>query len=133
MSLAAVVAMKGERTWLTRGDGSLFGGLFGALMADGHDDTAARDALETHGLDGRVLAEEPARVNHVLTHRILDVRVYRAVEVSGEATETLRTFSRAELSTVGVATLTKKILEAADASQLDLFRSAGTGAHEVPE
>jgi A/G-specific adenine glycosylase len=112
VSMVAVVATRAQRTWLVRGNGSLFGGLFGVPMIEGSGLEAARSLLAEYRLDGHVREEEPSRVNHILTHRIFDVHVYRAASVSGSVSKTRRLFDAEELSKVGVATLTRKILEA---------------------
>ncbi len=122
VKLSAVVASQGEQIWLVRGEGSLFGGLFGVPMTEGEGAETARTLLDAHAITARVLDEDPARVNHVLTHRIFDVAIYRAIEARGRPTAVLRPFAPDELAQVGVATLTRKILEAANPAQLSLLR-----------
>ncbi len=120
MTLSAVVASRGDQVWLVRGQGSLFGGLFGVPMAEGEGLEVAESVLAAHALEARLLRDAPARVSHVLTHRVLDVAVYSATNATGSASDQLRPFALAELDEVGVATLTRKILEAAAAPQLGL-------------
>jgi A/G-specific adenine glycosylase len=133
VALTAVVARAAHRTWLVRGEGKLFGGLFGVLLAEGRGVDVARSILDAHGLVGDLDGGEPAFVEQVLTHRILDVQVHVARRVSGRSSPTLRAFDAGELTEVGVATLTRKILDAAAASQLDLFRGPDPKGAEVPE
>lgn len=101
------------RTYFVRGDGSLFGGLFGLPMAEGDDLAAARAALATAQIDAELAHDHPtARVTHVLTHRRLDVRVFRATDAHAAEHDALRALSHDELADVGVSTLTRKILRA---------------------
>jgi A/G-specific adenine glycosylase len=126
VSLVAVLAERGtpKRTFLVRGEGTLFGGLFGLPMAEGEGRDAARAALREAKVSARLADAPCARLEHVLTHRRLDVRVYRATHARAEQTDALRALLDAELETVGVATLTKRLIAAAsrpEAAQRDLF------------
>jgi A/G-specific adenine glycosylase len=116
--LVAVVAQpsRDDRVWLVRGEGALFGGLFGVPMAEGEGAAAAEKALAAHGLSGRS-ARWAGTLEHVLTHRRLVVEVHVA-RASGRASSTRRLFDVGSLETVGVSTLTRKILALAAASVL---------------
>lgn len=107
MSLVAVIATSGDRVWLSRGKDELFGGLWGALVGD----RKAR-LLEKHGLRGRIDRKRAGVVKHVLTHRELTIDVWRA-EAEGAESSGLRLFESGELGTVGVSTLTRKLLACA--------------------
>jgi A/G-specific adenine glycosylase len=112
VKLAAVVATRGRgadrKVWLIKGDQPLFGGLWGVPMAEG----SARAVLGEAGLRGRLRPDPIADVAHVLTHRRLRIDVYLASAVRGEESETRRRFAADDLETVGVSTLTRKLLAA---------------------
>lgn len=113
--LSAVVATTGRplRTWLVRGQGTLFGGLWGLPTADGDGREAAGRALEAAAIRAR-LADAPAgRVEHVLSHRRLDVSVWRATAARAPGGDALRAFEAEDLEAVGVSRLTRKLLSAA--------------------
>lgn len=112
VTMVAVVPRRRDTTWLVKGGGSLFGGLFGVPSGEGEGVAAARAVLAEHGLTGRVVDEDPPRIRHVLSHRRLEVSVYRATHAKGVASSILRAFTDDELVEVGIATLTRKILNA---------------------
>jgi len=113
VKLAAVVATRGRgagrRVWLLRGDQALFGGLWGVPMIEG----SAREALQEAGLSAQIEGGPLSEVEHVLSHRRLQVEVFRASAARGEETETKRRFSAEEIERVGVSALTRKLLAAA--------------------
>ncbi|MCA9532021.1 MAG: A/G-specific adenine glycosylase [Myxococcales bacterium] len=135
--LVAVVATRGERVVMVRGDDALFGGLYGLPMtavdapgtgpapssgADTPDavrHNAARLALASAGVSGR-LGREPVAppVSHVLSHRRLTVHVYGATHArlaeagSGRLLE-VDAHGVVRTPDVGIARLTHKVLEAA--------------------
>jgi A/G-specific adenine glycosylase len=113
MSLCAVVATSGrgaERSvWLVKGDQALFGGLWGVPMAE----RAPGDALKQAGVRGRVKPEPIGQVRHLLTHRRLEIEVYRASGAQGEPSASRRGFRMDEMEQVGVSTLTRKVLATA--------------------
>lgn len=119
VTMVAVVPRSRGATWLVKGKGSLFGGLFGVPTGEGEGLAAAREVLAASGISGRVVDIAPPRVNHVLSHRRLDVQVYRATHARArtqgqtQGSATLRPFAAAELREVGIAKLTMKILDAA--------------------
>lgn len=124
--LTAVVATSGSRVWLERGAGTLFGGLWGVPMVasappqlelgertdapSGRD--AAREAMKRAGLRGRIPSARVGVIPHVLSHRRLTVDVWRAKAARGSETEEARFFEEDEMSEIGIATLTRKILAA---------------------
>ena len=72
-----------------------------------------RDALRQAGVRARLETESVGTVEHVLTHRRLQVSVYRALGARGTESDTRRLFSNEELEGVGVSTLTRKLLRRA--------------------
>ncbi len=110
LTLSAVIATSGRgadrRVWLTKSGDALFGGLWGAPMSEG----LPRDALRAVGLRGRLAREPGSQVAHTLTHRRLQIDVYRATGASAEESPTLRAFLQEELDEVGISTLTRKLL-----------------------
>lgn len=119
MKLAAVVATRGRGSdlllWLVRSEQNLFGGLWGLPMVarEALDESDAREALREAGISARLDAEPKGRVEHVLTHRRLHVELFRATAAKGEETKNRRRFTTDELVTVGISSLTKKILAGA--------------------
>jgi A/G-specific adenine glycosylase len=112
VELAAVVATRGrgvhKRVWLIKGDQPLFGGLWGVPMAEGD----AHAALRRAGLEARVRARPIGQVNHVLSHRRLQIDVFVASGVRGTESNSAQLFTPESLRQVGVSNLTRKILGA---------------------
>jgi A/G-specific adenine glycosylase len=110
VKLAAVVATRGRgadrEVWLVKGDQPLFGGLWGLPMAQ----ESARTVLREAGLQARLGSEPVGEVEHVLTHRRLRIDLYRASAARGKESGTRRLFTANDLETVGISTLTKKLL-----------------------
>lgn len=122
VGLAAVVATVGGRggrplrVWLVRGRGALFGGLWSPPMCEtdeGTDRAAARRALREQGIAARLGSQPHARVEHVLSHRRLDVGVWRATAARASRGAERRAVSLEELPSLGVSALTRKLLRAA--------------------
>lgn len=111
MKLVAVVATSGRgadrRVWLLKGEGALFGGLWGLPTADQNP----REALAKAGLEARLSPNPPDRFTHVLTHRHLDVSVHRATAARPTTDSLAQPFTTATLSDVGISALTRKALE----------------------
>jgi A/G-specific adenine glycosylase len=104
----AVVATRGERVALVRSTDDLFGGLHLPPIADGRGREAARAALRAAGVSAR-LDRAIGTLKHVLSHRVLDMEVWRATGARGTLV------SRSELADIGIATLTRRILDLATA------------------
>jgi len=119
--VAAVVATRGEDLALVRGQGSLFAGLYGPPMIEGHGRERAKMALDGAGVGGRLGREPCGAVEHVLSHRVLEVEVWRATGARVTSTAAARLIARAELGSVGVSTLTRRILACAGRGTLDAF------------
>ncbi len=119
VKLAAVVATQGrgrdQRVWLLRSEQSLFAGLWGLPMTprsrfDAHD---ARGALRDAGISASLGREAIGRLDHLLSHRRMQIDVFRATAAKAESSETRRLFGLDELGSVGVSTLTTKLLSVA--------------------
>jgi A/G-specific adenine glycosylase len=119
VKLAAVVATCGraskQEVWLVRSEQSLFGGLWGLPMMrrDAFDETDAREVLREARISARLNPAPTEKVEHVLTHRRLQIDVFRATAAQGKESKTRRRFTADALERVGVSTLTKKLLAAA--------------------
>ncbi len=87
-------------------EGALFRGLWALPMREGRGRAAARALAERWGLT--LLAGRARSLEHVLTHRRLLVRVYRARTAGAKAGAKL--VALGALHALGVATLTKKLL-----------------------
>jgi len=116
VELVALVAEQGRGkrrgTWLVHGSGALFGGLWSPPMQGGHGVATARALAAHHQLDGTLEDSRCARIRHVLSHRDLDIEVYR-MEARARASVQRRRVSGPELSELGISALTRKILQAA--------------------
>ncbi|MEM9192097.1 MAG: A/G-specific adenine glycosylase [Myxococcota bacterium] len=109
VSMVAVAARDGERRLcLVKENESLFGGLYCLPTKIGDGAAAATDAIAAHGLTGEVGTHSLGTVSHVLSHRKLTVSVFRA-NVQQRKTG-VRFFREDELDTVGVSTLTQKLM-----------------------
>ena len=119
VKLAAVVATQGrgseQRVWLLRSEQSLFAGLWGLPMISrsSFDSSDARGALRDAGISASLTRDSIGQLNHVLTHRRMQIDVFRATGAKAEIAENRRPFRNHELGSVGVSTLTKKLLAAA--------------------
>jgi A/G-specific adenine glycosylase len=113
VQLVALVAESADgMLWLSRSEGSLFGGLWGCLLDEGKGAIVARALAQRAGLTG-ALSRKLGAVTHVLTHRRLTLEVYRLTQAEGTEHATLKRLSPSALGTLGVATLTHKLLAAA--------------------
>lgn len=112
----AVVACIGEEVFLKRSERKLFGGLWNVPMDEctRRGKVNAARVLREHGLSGRLDSKARGDLEHVLSHKRLRVRVWRA--------RACRPLKGAQLERVdpnaldpglGVSKLTRKILELA--------------------
>jgi A/G-specific adenine glycosylase len=109
--LAAVVALRGgDRVGLVKGERALFGGLFSTPTAEGHGRDAARGALRAAGIAARLDRHPRGRLEHVLSHRRLDVQVWRAVAARCEETGRRRLVPVDALGSLGTSKLTRRVL-----------------------
>jgi A/G-specific adenine glycosylase len=119
LKLATVVATKGrgpgQRVWLLRSEQSLFAGLWGLPMTtrSAFDSSDARAALRDAGISATLGRKPIGQLDHVLSHRRMQVDVFRATGAKAQTSQTRRLFLADELASVGVSTLTKKLLAVA--------------------
>lgn len=111
VSLVALAAFDDAgRVWLTRGEGNLFGGLWGLPSHEGTTRAQAGALAEAAGLTGKLGARAQGRLTHVLTHRVFDVRLFVLHEAHGTRSAAQKPVHPNELATLGTATLTRKLL-----------------------
>ncbi|MDB4990292.1 MAG: A/G-specific adenine glycosylase, partial [Myxococcaceae bacterium] len=111
VQLVALVARAPDgKLWLTRSDGSLFGGLWGCPLEPGSGRKVASALSERMGLTGKLSTKQLGSVTHILTHRALTLDVYGLREAEGGEHDSLKKLHDTELSSLGIATLTRKIL-----------------------
>lgn len=113
VNLCAVVALRKAspaQVWLVRSEGSLFGGLWNVPMFEGTGKKAALSALNEVQLHGELDDTPTSRVNHILSHRNLNVRVWLAHNTMGSKANQRRSFTLEDLPSVGISRLTSKIL-----------------------
>jgi A/G-specific adenine glycosylase len=98
--------------WLERGSGTLFGGLWNLPLAEGRGRAAARQLAGRLGLQGELSARRCGQVEHLLTHRLLQVELWALTQAraAAEAPEHLRAVALGALDGVGVSRLTHKAL-----------------------
>jgi A/G-specific adenine glycosylase len=111
VALVALVARRDEAFWLVRGEGSLFGGLWGFPLVEGSGRKLAAGLAEAHGLRGQLAKRRAATVEHVLTHRALSVEVYCLEAAEGREHAQLRCVPPHGFGALGIAKLTRKIVE----------------------
>jgi A/G-specific adenine glycosylase len=112
VKLVALAALDDRgRVWLQRGAGELFGGLWGLPTADGDQRREASSLALGLGLSGTLAARSRASLRHVLTHRVLDVRLFVMRDTRGPDSAALRPVALGDLSQLGTSTLTRKLLE----------------------
>lgn len=107
VELVAVVATRGVGLALVRAEGALFGGLHGPPTIEGRGRDRAREALRDAGVAARLAKAPCGALEHVLSHRILAVEVWKATGARGSIVP------REALPSLGVSTLTRRILAAA--------------------
>ena len=102
-----------QRVWLQRGDKALFGGLWNLPMAEGEGMQDAQALLTRTGLSGRLPKSPAAEFVHVLSHKRLEVSLYR-LSARGTQAPNLKAVNPQALSTLGVSALTQKALRHGD-------------------
>lgn len=115
VDVVAVVARQGRGVWMIRGQDALFGGLWGVPLDEGKGRAAAERALISAGLRGTLERRAQARLEHVLTHRRMDVRVFVAADAHPMG-EGARWVDPDAPGDIGLSALTRKILAAAGPS-----------------
>jgi len=103
------VTSKGAH-YLVRGEGSLFGGMWGFPLLEGNARPQATELSRTWGLTGKLARSAVGDVSHVLTHRVMSVKVFALEDAHATPNEKLRAVASSELGTLGISKLTRKIL-----------------------
>jgi A/G-specific adenine glycosylase len=112
VQLVALAALDAQRrVWLQRGEGDLFGGLWGLPSTEGERRSEVSALAERLGFDGTLAMRSRASLRHVLTHRVLEVRLYVMRDACGRKSATLQPVALSELNRFGTSTLTRKLLE----------------------
>jgi A/G-specific adenine glycosylase len=109
--LVALVVTQGTapKVLLTRGDGSLFGGLWNLPMLDGHGLADARRLADQLGAE--LQGTRPlGMVKHVLSHRAIELQLWSARAESAPGGPADRLVAAAQLKALGVSQLTRKAL-----------------------
>jgi A/G-specific adenine glycosylase len=115
--VAAVVEHEGKILFARRKEGGLFGGLWEPPMVTADSIIDARSALGGAGIEPDLRLSEVGRVDHVLTHRELQVIVCRGhgYPLAIIGTPTTEPYEKLawlppDPSGIGVSTLAKKVL-----------------------
>jgi A/G-specific adenine glycosylase len=103
------------RVWLVQSRTDLFGGLWAPpmLQSEHGDREAAARALAEAGIRAELDPEPSGHVQHVLSHRKLELRVWRARRARSRTRAHRQPVTLQELGEVGIATLTRKVLRTA--------------------
>jgi A/G-specific adenine glycosylase len=132
VALVAVVALDAarERVLLVRSQERLFGGLWNLPMTEGADLSAAGRLLHALAVQATLQPRPVAQIEHVLTHRRMQLQVFAAELGAFERSPDVRLQAHAELAELGVSSLTRKALAT-------LFRAEpavplGSGVAAVP-
>jgi A/G-specific adenine glycosylase len=99
-----------ERLWLSRSEGNLFGGLWGCPLGEGSGKATAASLATQHELRGTLSTRKLGALEHVLTHRKFSIEVYGLSQTEGRERPSLKRVAEADLGTLGIAKLTRKIL-----------------------
>jgi len=97
-------------TFLVRGEGSLFGGMWGCPVVEGKTQAEAAELARTLGLKGAIGRRALGEVAHVLTHRVMNVKVFALTGAKAKPTDGLRAIASSDLGNLGISKLTRKIL-----------------------
>ncbi|MGD8863395.1 MAG: A/G-specific adenine glycosylase [Myxococcales bacterium] len=98
----------GRSLWLGRGGGALFGGLWNLPMAEGRGREAAATLARDSGLRGTLSKQAIGELTHVLTHRRLQVELWRMGGARARDGSELRAAPLDSLGELGVSKLTLK-------------------------
>lgn len=107
-----------KRVWLLRRPvGGLFAGLWNLPMAElgpGAGRDVARGLLQDAGLTGRLATAPTVELRHVLSHRRLDVQLWRATGVTPRAASDTAAicYPPSALTELGLSALTRRALSA---------------------
>jgi A/G-specific adenine glycosylase len=100
----------GTEVWLDRGSGTLFGGLWNLPLCEGQGRVAASDLLRKSALRGKLASRPVGEIEHVLTHRRLQVELWHVRADAASPGQSLRAVRLRELDALGVSRLTRKAL-----------------------
>ena len=117
-ALVAVLLFSGDKLLLLRSDAGLFAGLWNLPMREGDDRKAASALLDELGVKARLPAKRSAQLEHVLTHRRLQLSLFTAQLQAYTPRAGLRVQPLKQLSELGVSSLTKKALGSVPAGQI---------------
>jgi A/G-specific adenine glycosylase len=120
VALVAIVALdaSSERVLLVRGAAALFGGLWNLPMREGRGRKVALALCAELGLPATALVARPVgELSHVLTHRRLEIELWRAQLSGREVRDGQRVQARSALNELGVSRLTHKAFERLDAPE----------------
>ena len=117
MEMVAVVITKGDGVLMMRGEDALFGGLWGVPMREGRSMATVKTALRELGVRASMSSRAPVEIEHVLTHRRLNVRVFSAKASSFDDSK-MRLIGPSELPALGISALTKKMLRLSELTDL---------------
>lgn len=115
VTMIAVAAFNTKRdaVLLVRGKTELFGGLWNLPMAEGSGAQSAKRLLDALGVQSRLCHTPLGSIDHVLTHRLLHVELFTARVDSSSPKGTTRLVPLADLSKLGISSLTVKALRVA--------------------
>jgi len=112
-ALVCVLLFSGSRLLLTRSESGLFAGLWNLPMRPGEDRAAAATLLAELGVRAQLPPRRSAVLEHVLTHRRLQLSLYTAALDGHEPRPGLRLQPLSQLSELGISSLTRRALAAA--------------------
>jgi A/G-specific adenine glycosylase len=109
--VATRIRKRRAELWLTRGERSLFAGLWNLPMAEGRGRGAAQELLERSGLAGALATRPSGALTHVLTHRRLELQLWRVNDAEPAASACAACpLELSALGSVGISRLTAKAL-----------------------
>ncbi|HEX4354716.1 MAG TPA: NUDIX domain-containing protein, partial [Polyangiales bacterium] len=123
VGLVAIVAFDRtrKRLLLVRSEVALFGGLWNLPMREGDDLAVAEQLLEELGVNAQLDPKRLGAIEHVLTHRRMQLQLYAAEVRALSPSVNVRLQPRDRLAELGVSSLTTKTLAAAERETLPLF------------
>jgi A/G-specific adenine glycosylase len=124
VALVALAALdeSAERVLLVRGAEALFGGLWNLPMREGRGRKIASQLCRELGQPAEALpARAIGRYTHVLTHRRLEIELWRTKLAETGLSEGQRVQARSALGELGVSRLTHKAFQLLEAGSLRLF------------
>ena len=105
-----VLAVDGDGVWLCRQDEGLFAGLWTPPLVFASGRASVLEHLAAIGLSGNLAKRRAFSVRHTLSHREATVHAWKLTDVSASESSTMKRFSAAEWSAVGLSSLSKRVL-----------------------